>query len=167
MTKEYKSIFFKTMTNKKQDLAEKKWFLIDAAENQGLILGRLAAYVSHIIRGKHKPKYSAGVDMGDHVIIVNADKILLTGNKLTQRIHYKHLGYIGHLREKTPQMILKGKKPEELIINAVQKMMFRAGSFRDTSLGNLRVYTTPTHPHTAQNPQKINFSVMNRKNSCV
>jgi large subunit ribosomal protein L13 len=165
VSKTYQSVFFKTISNKEKALKEKKWFLIDAAENNGLVLGRLAAFITQLIRGKHKTNYTPGADVGDKVIVINAQQVVLTGNKAKTRLHYKHTGYFGHLRSKTPQNILEGKRPEELLMNAVQKMMRKSGAFRETALGNLRVYATATHPHEAQNPRTILFSKLNKKNS--
>lgn len=139
---------------------EKKWFLVDA---EGLILGRMAAIIANTLRGKHKPGYTPHVDCGDNVVVVNAEKIALTGKKLTDKIYYRHTGYPGGIKSRTAGQILGGKKPEEVILKAVQRMLPRNKLAR-TQLGNLKVYAGPEHPHGAQQPESLDIGSMNSKN---
>ena len=140
---------------------EKKWVLIDA---DGLIVGRLATIIAMRLRGKHKPSYTPHVDDGDNVIVVNTDKVVLTGRKLDQKIYYHHTGYIGGIKERKAGFILKGRFPERIVEKAVERMLPR-GPLGRRQLGNLRVYAGGQHPHEAQQPQALDIAAMNRKNS--
>jgi large subunit ribosomal protein L13 len=140
---------------------EKKWVMIDAS---GLVVGRLASIVALRLRGKHKPTYTPHVDDGDNVIIVNAEKIVLTGRKREKKVYYHHTGYIGGIKERTAKSILDGKFPQRIVEKAIERMLPR-GPLARVQLGNLRVYAGPDHPHAAQNPEKLDVAVMNRKNS--
>ena len=140
---------------------EKKWVMIDATD---LIVGRLASIVAMRLRGKHKPTYTPHVDDGDNVIVVNAEKIVLTGNKREDKVHRYHTGHIGGIKERTARSILEGKFPERIVEKAVERMLPR-GPLARVQLGNLRVYAGPDHPHAAQNPERLNIAAMNRKNS--
>ena len=139
----------------------KKWVLIDA---KGLVVGRLATIVAMRLRGKHKPSFTPHVDCGDHVVIVNADKVRFTGRKLAQKTYYKHTGYVGHVKERTARQILEGRFPERVLEKAVERMIPR-GPLGRVQMGNLRVYGGPDHPHEAQNPEKIDIAKLNRKNT--
>ena len=139
---------------------EKNWVLIDA---EGLVVGRLATIVAMRLRGKHKPTYTPHVDDGDNVIIVNADKIVLTGGKREKKVYYHHTGYIGGIKERTAKSILEGKFPERVMEKAIERMLPR-GPLARVQLGNLRVYSGPEHPHAAQNPEKLDIGSLNRKN---
>jgi large subunit ribosomal protein L13 len=140
---------------------EKKWVMIDAS---GLVVGRLASIVALRLRGKHKPTYTPHVDDGDNVIIVNAEKIVLTGRKREQKVYRHHTGYIGGIKERTAKSILDGKFPQRIVEKAIERMLPR-GPLARVQLGNLRVYAGPDHPHAAQNPEKLDVAVMNRKNT--
>jgi large subunit ribosomal protein L13 len=140
---------------------EKKWIVIDA---DGLVVGRLATIVATRLRGKHKPMYTPHMDCGDNVIIVNAEKIVLTGNKLTDKKYYWHTGYIGGIKERTPEMFLNGGKPERVVEKAVKRMLPR-GPLGKHQFANLRVYAGPDHPHEAQQPEKLDVAAMNPKNT--
>ena len=140
---------------------EKKWIMIDAT---GLIVGRLASIVALRLRGKHKPSFTPHVDDGDNVIIINAEKIVLTGKKREKKVYYHHTGHIGGIKERTARSILEGKFPQRIVEKAVERMLPR-GPLGRVQLGNLRVYAGPDHPHAAQNPEKLDIAVMNRKNS--
>jgi large subunit ribosomal protein L13 len=140
---------------------EKKWLLIDA---EGLVVGRLASIVALRLRGKHKPTFTPHVDDGDNVIIVNAEKIVLTGRKREQKVYYHHTGYIGGIKERTAKFILEGKFPQRVVEKAIERMLPR-GPLGRRQLGNLRVYAGPDHPHTAQQPEKLDVAAMNRKNT--
>ena len=140
---------------------EKKWVLIDA---NGLIVGRLATIVALRLRGKHKPTYTPHVDDGDNVVIVNAEKIVLTGRKRENKVYHHHTGYIGGVKERTAKYILESRFPERVVEKAVLRMLPR-GPLGRKQFGNLRVYKGPDHPHEAQQPQKLDIAAMNRKNA--
>jgi large subunit ribosomal protein L13 len=139
---------------------EKKWVLIDA---KGLVVGRLATLVAMRLRGKHLPTYTPHVDCGDNVIIINADKVVLTGRKRDQKMYYHHTGYIGGIKERSAKSILEGRFPERVVEKAVERMLPR-GPLGRRQLGNLRVYAGAEHPHEAQQPQVVDVASMNRKN---
>ena len=139
---------------------EKKWVLIDGT---GLVVGRLATIVAMRLRGKHKASYTPHVDDGDNVIIVNAEKVVLTGRKLNDKVYYHHTGFIGGIKERTARFYLEGRFPERVVEKAVQRMLPR-GPLGRRQFGNLRVYKGPEHPHAAQNPEPLNVAAMNRKN---
>ncbi len=152
----------KTYVTKTADV-EKKWVLIDAS---GLVVGRLATIVARRLRGKHKPSYTPHVDDGDNVIIVNAEKIVLTGRKRQDKVYYWHTGYIGGIKERSARQILEGKFPERVVEKAVERMM-PDGPLARKQLKNLRVYAGATHPHEAQQPEKLDVAALNRKNSRI
>jgi len=139
----------------------KKWILIDA---EGIVLGRLAAVVATRLRGKHKTTYTPHVDCGDNVVIVNAEKVRLTGNKAAQSVFYWHTGYAGGVKERTAGATLAGKFPERLIQKAVERMLAKESPLARQQLRNLRVFKGPTHLHEAQNPTKLDLAAMNPKN---
>jgi large subunit ribosomal protein L13 len=139
---------------------EKKWVVIDA---EGLVVGRLATIVAMRLRGKHKPTYTPHVDDGDHVVVINADKVVLTGRKLQQKVYHHHTGYIGGIKERTAGFILGSKFPQRVVEKAVERMLPR-GPLARRQLGNLRVYAGPEHPHTAQQPEKLDIAAKNLKN---
>ncbi len=141
----------KTYNVRKEDL-EKKWWLIDAEDKT---LGRLSTLVARILTGKNKPIYCTHIDVGDRVIIVNAEKIKLTGNKLDDKKYYRHSGYPGGIREVTCGELLK-KYPERVIEYAVSGMLPK-NKLRKPRMKKLRIYSGPSHPHEAQNPEKIDF----------
>ena len=138
----------------------KKWLVIDAG---GVVLGRLAAIVATRLRGKHKPMFTPHIDCGDHIVITNADKVKLTGNKLKNKIYYRHTGYPGGIKQQTAGQIMDGAHPERVILKAVERMMPR-GSLGRQQFKNLRVYSGPEHPHEAQAPEKLDVAAMNSKN---
>jgi large subunit ribosomal protein L13 len=140
---------------------EKKWVLIDGT---GLVVGRLASLVALRLRGKHKPAYTPHVDCGDNVIIVNAEKVVLTGRKVQQKVYRHHTGYIGGIKERTAKFILESKFPQRIVEKAVERMLPR-GPLGRRQLGNLRVYKGPEHPHAAQQPETLDVAAMNRKNT--
>ena len=140
---------------------EKKWVLIDAS---GLVVGRLATIVATRLRGKHKPAYTPHVDDGDNVIVVNADKVELTGRKRDDKIYYWHTGYVGGIKERSAGEIMRGKYPERVLEKAVERMLPR-GPLGRRQLGNLRVYAGNEHPHDAQQPEKVDVAAMNPKNT--
>jgi large subunit ribosomal protein L13 len=140
---------------------EKKWVLIDA---DGLVVGRLAAAIALRLRGKHKPTFTPHMDCGDNVIVINAAKALLTGNKLKDKIYYWHTGYIGGIKERTAGAIMSGKHPERVVEKAVERMLPR-GPLGRKQLSNLRVYPGAEHPHDAQQPQALDIGALNAKNA--
>jgi large subunit ribosomal protein L13 len=150
----------KTYSAKPADI-EKKWVLVDGT---GLVVGRLATIVAMRLRGKHKPTYTPHVDCGDNVIVVNAEKVVLTGRKVQQKVYHHHTGYIGGIKERTAKSILEGRFPERIVEKAVERMLPR-GPLARVQLGNLRVYKGPEHPHSAQQPEALDIAAMNRKNA--
>lgn len=150
----------KTYSAKASEI-EKKWVVIDA---DGLVVGRLAALIALRLRGKHKPTYTPHMDCGDNVIVVNAAKALLTGNKLKHKVYHWHTGYIGGIKERTAGAIMSGKHPERVVEKAVERMLPR-GPLGRKQLSNLRVYPGPEHPHDAQQPHALDVSALNAKNS--
>jgi large subunit ribosomal protein L13 len=139
---------------------DKKWVIVDA---DGLVLGRLASIVANRLRGKHKPTYTPHVDCGDNVIVVNAEKVRLTGSKLADKAFYWHTGYPGGVKERKVGQILSGKHPERVILKAVERMVPR-GPLGRRQMANLRVYVGPEHPHAAQQPRPLDVAAMNAKN---
>ncbi len=140
---------------------ERAWTLIDA---DGLVLGRLAALVANRLRGKHKPMWTPHMDCGDHVVIVNAEKVVLTGNKRQQKVYYHHTGYPGGIKERRADQILDGRFPERVIEKAVERMVPRGPLGRQV-LRKLHVYKGAAHPHTAQQPEPLDVAALNRKNA--
>lgn len=139
---------------------EKKWLLVDA---QGLTLGRMASVIAMRLRGKHKPQFTPHVDCGDNVIVINADKVRLTGRKREQDIFYWHTGYPGGIKQRSKGQILDGKHPERVVEKAVERMLPK-GPLGRKVFSNLRVYAGTEHPHEAQNPEVLDIAAMNDKN---
>lgn len=137
----------KTYSAKAGDL-QPQWFVIDA---EGQILGRIATQIAQILRGKHKPTFTPHLNTGDFVIVVNADKIATTGNRIDQKIYYRHSGYPGGLKKTTLRQTLEGKYPERALEHAVRGMVMhnRLGT---QVMGRLKIYAGPSHPHEAQQP---------------
>ena len=140
---------------------EKKWVLIDA---DGAVVGRLAAILARRLRGKHLPGYTPHVDCGDNIIVINADKVVLTGNKRADKVYHWHTGYPGGIKERTAAKILEGKHPERVLHKAVEGMLPR-GPLGRQQLRNLRIYTGAAHPHEAQSPTKVDIAALNTKNA--
>jgi large subunit ribosomal protein L13 len=139
---------------------EKKWHLIDA---EGLVVGRLAVVIANHLRGKHKPSFTPHVDCGDHVVVINAGKVRLTGNKLANKTYYKHTGYAGGIKEVTAAKVLDGRFPERVLEKAVERMIPRGPLGRD-QMRALHLYASAEHPHGGTQPQPLNVAAMNRKN---
>ena len=139
---------------------QKKGVLIDA---KGLVVGRLASIIALRLRGKHLPTFTPHVDCGDNVIVINADKVVLTGRKRDQKVYYHHTGYPGGIKERTAKFILEGRFPERVVEKAVERMLPR-GPLGRQQLGNLRVYGGADHPHAAQTPVTLDVGALNRKN---
>jgi large subunit ribosomal protein L13 len=139
---------------------EKSWILIDAS---GLVVGRLAALIALRLKGKHRPIYTPHVDCGDNIVVINADKVVFTGNKRDDKIYYRHSGYPGGIKETTPRRIFDGKFPERVLELAVERMLKR-GPLQRQLMRNLRIYKGGEHPHIAQNPTALDVAKLNRKN---
>jgi large subunit ribosomal protein L13 len=150
----------KTYSAKPSEI-QKKWFLVDA---EGLVLGRMAAEIAKILRGKHKTTFTPHMDCGDNVIVVNAEKVRVTGNKLADKVFYWHTGYPGGIKERTMGATLKGRFPERAIVKAVERMITR-GPLGRQQMRNLKVYAGPSHPHEAQQPEALDLAARNAKNA--
>ena len=131
---------------------ERKWYVVDA---EGKVLGRLASEIATRLRGKHKPNFSSHMDVGDFIVVVNAEKVKLTGNKLADKMYYHHSGYIGGLREQTAKEVLE-KKPEELLKSAVKGMLSKSNLGRQ-QFKKMKVYAGSDHPHAAQQPEQLDI----------
>jgi large subunit ribosomal protein L13 len=140
---------------------EKKWVIIDA---EGLVVGRLATIVANRLRGKHKATYTPHVDDGDNVIIINAEKCVLTGKKYTDKKYYWHTGYPGGIKERTARAIIEGRFPERVLEKAIERMVPR-GPLGRRQMKNLRVYAGSNHPHEAQQPVVLDVASLNSKNT--
>jgi large subunit ribosomal protein L13 len=140
---------------------KKDWVLIDA---NGLVVGRLATIVATRLKGKHKPTYTPHMDCGDNVIVVNAEKVVFTGNKLKDKVFHWHTGYPGGIKERAVGKILDGKYPERVVEKAVERMLLR-GPLGRQLMSNLKVYKGAEHPHSAQQPKTLDVKSMNRKNA--
>ena len=149
----------KTFSAKPAEIT-KKWIVIDAT---GLVVGRLATLVAMRLRGKHLPIYTPHVDCGDHVIIINAAKVVFTGRKREQKVYYHHTGFIGGIKERSAKSILEGRFPERIMEKAIERMIPR-GPLGRLQMSNLRVYPGAEHPHEAQQPEPFNVGELNRKN---
>jgi ribosomal protein L13, bacterial type len=149
----------KTFNLKPTDI-EKKWYVVDA---DGLVLGRLASILANILRGKNKPTYTPHMDCGDHVVVINAEKVKLTGNKRQDDIFYWHTGYPGGIKGRSKGQILDGKYPERVIEKAVERMVPR-GPLGRKVMTHLKVYKGTAHPHEAQQPVALDVGAMNPKN---
>ncbi len=152
----------KTYTAKLADI-DKKWYLVDAED---LVLGRMSSEVAKILRGKHKTTFTPHMDCGDNVIVINADKVHLSGKKLTDKVYYRHSGYPGGIKSQTPEKVLSGKKPEQVVKLAIQRMISRNKLGRK-QMSNLYVYVGGEHPHVAQQPEKLDIAGKNPKNNKV
>jgi large subunit ribosomal protein L13 len=150
----------KTYSAKPQDVT-RGWYLIDA---DGLVLGRLAALVADRLRGKHKAIYTPHVDCGDHIVVVNAEKVALTGNKRAEKTYYRHTGHPGGIKQRTAAQILDSARPEQLIEKAVERMLPKNVLGRQ-QIKKLHVYSGAEHPHQGQTPEDLDLVARNRKNT--
>ena len=141
----------KTYSPKAKEI-DRKWYVVDAT---GQTLGRLASRIAHVLRGKHKPSFTPHLDMGDHVIVVNADKVEVTGRKEERKVYYRHTGYPGGIRTTSYREMME-KHPERVILKAVRGMLPRNVLGRQT-FKKLRVYAGPEHRHAAQKPEELTF----------
>jgi large subunit ribosomal protein L13 len=142
---------------------QKGWVLIDA---EGLVLGRLATLIANRLRGKHKATFTPHVDCGDHVVVVNADKIRVTGNKAEQSVFYWHTGYPGGIKGRSVKERLEGRYPERVLEKAVERMITRGPLGRE-QMRNLHVYAGAEHPHAGQQPTTLDVGALNRKNKVI
>mgnify|MGYP003954147125 FL=1 len=149
----------KTFSLKKKQI-KKKWLLIDANR---AVLGRLAVISANILRGKNKPEYTPNQDCGDNLIIINSDKIGLTGTKETDKMYYKHTGYPGNLKTTNPRKLIEKNKSDEMLKLAIKRMIPK-GPLGRIQLSNCKIFKGEEHNHQAQNPTKIDISKMNKKN---
>jgi large subunit ribosomal protein L13 len=140
---------------------KKDWVLIDG---EGLVVGRLASIIATRLRGKHKPSYTPHMDCGDNVIVINAEKVVLTGNKMQDKVFHYHTGYPGGIKERHVGKILTGKHPERVVEKAVQRMLPR-GPLGRRQLTHLFVYAGPAHKQEAQQPKTLDVKSMNPKNT--
>ncbi len=140
---------------------KRDWWVIDA---EGVVLGRLASHVANLLRGKHKPTFTPHMDTGDNVVIINAEKIKLTGAKRTDKTYYRHTGHPGGIKETTAGKVLDGRFPERVIQKAVERMLPKESPLAREQFAKLRVYAGGEHPHIAQNPQVLDFASKNPKN---
>jgi large subunit ribosomal protein L13 len=151
----------KTTVSLKPREVNKGWTLIDA---EGLVLGRLAAIIAQRLRGKHKPQFTPHVDCGDNVVVVNAEKVRVTGNKAEQSVFYWHTGYPGGIKGRTIRQRLESAHPERVIEKAVERMITR-GPLQRQQMRHLHVYKGAEHPHAGQQPVTLDVAALNRKNT--
>jgi len=153
----------KTTLSLKPAEVSKAWTLIDA---DGLVLGRLASIIAQRLRGKHKPQFTPNVDCGDNVVVVNAEKVRVTGNKADQSIFYYHTGFPGGIKGRSIRQRLESKHPERVVEKAVERMITR-GPLQRQQMRHLHVYAGGAHPHDGQQPKPLDVAAMNPKNKRV
>jgi len=141
---------------------EKGWILIDA---ENVVVGRLAAFIAHRLRGKHRADYSPHIDCGDHVVVINAERVKFTGRKLDLKLYHWHTGHPGGIKRRSAGAILNGRFPERVLEKAVERMLPKESPLARKQLTHLRIYKNGEHPHAAQNPQAIDFAHLNAKNA--
>jgi large subunit ribosomal protein L13 len=144
----------------KAEQVKKNWFVVDAKD---LILGRLSAVIASYLRGKHKPEFTPSMDCGDYVVVINAEKIRVTGHKLEDHVFYWHTGYPGGIKQRTLKERLNSKFPERVISKTVERMLPK-GALGRKMLSNLKVYSGEEHPHAGQQPKVLDVASMNSKN---
>ncbi|MFN0263354.1 50S ribosomal protein L13 [Tepidamorphus sp. 3E244] len=150
----------KTTISVKPAEVEKKWVLIDG---ENLVVGRLASLIAKRLRGKHLPTFTPHVDCGDNIIVINADKVAFTGNKLLKKVYYRHTGHPGGIKEARASDIITGRFPERILEKAVERMM-PGGPLSRRQMKNLKIYAGTEHPHEAQQPVTLDVASMNSKN---
>jgi large subunit ribosomal protein L13 len=139
---------------------DRKWYIIDAED---VVLGRVASIIAMMLRGKHKPMFTPNIDCGDYIVVINAEKILLTGNKRANKTYYWHTGYPGGIKSRTADKILDGAHPERVVSKAVERMLPKTILGRQ-QISKLKIYAGSEHPHEAQNPEVLDVASMNPKN---
>jgi len=152
----------KTTASLKPSQIEKRWILVDA---ENAVVGRLASFIAMRLRGKHRPDYTPNMDCGDHVVVINADKVKFTGRKLEKKIYYRHTGHPGGIKSRTAGDILGGRHPERILEKAVERMLPKESPLARRQLTHLKIYNTADHPHEAQAPQPVDFAQLNAKNA--
>ena len=152
--------YTKTTKSLRADELDKKWILIDA---DNLVVGRLSAIIATRLRGKHLPSFTPHMDCGDHVVVINADKVKLTGNKMDDKIYYRHTGHPGGIKQTTPSELMKKGQAPRVIEQAVRRMLPRTTLGRK-QIKHLRVYAGPAHPHKAQKLEVLDVASLNPKN---
>lgn len=153
----------KTTASLKPAEVKKDWVLIDA---EGVVLGRLAVVIANRLRGKHKPQFTPHVDCGDNVVVINAEKVKLTGNKASQKMFYYHTGYAGGIKGRSIAERLASPNPGSVVAKAVERMITR-GPLQRKQMKHLHVYTGAEHPHAGQQPQALDVGALNAKNKRV
>jgi large subunit ribosomal protein L13 len=156
-------VLMKTTLSLKPADVQKDWVLIDA---EGVVLGRLASVIAARLRGKHKPQFTPHVDCGDAIIVVNAEKVKITGNKAEQSVFYYHTGHPGGIKGRTVRQRLESKHPERVLVSAVERMITR-GPLQRAQMKHLYVYAGTDHPHAGQTPKTLDVAAMNPKNKRV
>lgn len=141
--------------------ADRKWIVVDA---EGAVVGRLATFIAMRLRGKHRPDFTPHADVGDFVVVINAEKVALTGRKLTDKVYYRHTGHPGGIKEVTAGKLLGGRFPERVLEKAVLRMLPKESPLARAQFKKLRVYAGAEHPHDAQTPEVVDFKGRNRKN---
>jgi large subunit ribosomal protein L13 len=150
----------KTFTAKPSNI-EKKWVLIDA---EGLVVGRLASIIAYRLRGKHLASFTPNMDCGDNIVVINADKVVFTGNKRNDKTYYWHTGHPGGIKNRKAHQLLDGRFPERVLEKAVERMM-PGGPLSRRQMKNLRIFAGNEHTHEAQNPEPLDVAAMNDKNT--
>lgn len=150
----------KTYSAKPADI-QNNWLLIDAED---VVLGRLSSDVAKILRGKHKPTYTPHMDCGDYVVIINAEKVMLTGKKRQNKKYYWHTGHPGGIKERTAEKILEGRFPERVLEKAIERMMPKDSPLARKQMKKLHIYAGSQHPHEAQKPEALDYAARNPKN---
>ena len=151
----------KTFSATPKDIKQ-DWIMINA---EGVVLGRLASYVAKVLRGKHKPTFTPNMDCGDNVVILNADKIKLTGRKRGKKVYYYHTGFPGGIKERSAEYILSGEHPERVVHKAIERMIPKDSPLGRQQMKNLHVYNGSEHPHAGQSTKLVDFGAMNPKNA--
>lgn len=140
------------------------WIVVDA---EGVVVGRLASFIALRLRGKHRADFTPHVDTGDNVVVINCEKVALTGKKMTDKVYYRHTGHPGGIKERVAGKVLEGKHPERVLEKAVERMMPKESPLARKQLSKLHIYAGGEHPHAAQKPVTIDYKSKNRKNSRI
>jgi large subunit ribosomal protein L13 len=152
----------KTTASLKPSEIEKKWIVVDA---ENAVVGRLASFIAMRLRGKHRADYTPHMDCGDHVVVINADKVRLTGRKLEQKTYHWHTGYPGGIKSRTAGKVLGGRFPERVLEKAVERMLPKESPLARQQMTHLHIYASPEHRHEAQQPEVVDFKGFNPKNA--
>ena len=150
----------KTYSAKPSDVT-KQWWLIDA---EGVVLGRLASTIAMMLRGKHKPMFTPHIDTGDFIVVVNADKVKLTGKKRENKVYYRHTGHPGGIKERNAGKVLDGQFPGRVLEKAVERMLPKDSPLARDQMTKLKIYAGTEHPHEAQSPKVLDMAARNPKN---